>query len=99
MSHGLMWLPLLVAFVVLTALGWLERCLGLVWRSVWQRRRCQGARPYLRRAQTRRLGSSVTLVVVVRGGPPGPERPTWLRCGPGPALPRLALAVTVVPGS
>ena len=25
MSHGLMWLPLLVAFVVLTALGWLER--------------------------------------------------------------------------
>ena len=25
MSHGLLWLPLLVAFVVLTALGWLER--------------------------------------------------------------------------
>jgi hypothetical protein len=25
MSHALLWLPLLVAFVVLTALGWLER--------------------------------------------------------------------------
>ena len=25
MSHGLLWLPLLVVFVLLTALGWLER--------------------------------------------------------------------------
>ena len=25
MTHGLLWLPLLVAFVVLAALGWLER--------------------------------------------------------------------------
>ena len=25
MIHGLLWLPLLVAFVLLTALGWLER--------------------------------------------------------------------------
>ena len=25
MSHGLLWLPLLAAFVLLAALGWLER--------------------------------------------------------------------------
>ena len=25
MSHGLVWLPLLLVFVLLTALGWLER--------------------------------------------------------------------------
>ena len=25
MSHGLLWLPLLLVFVLLTALGWLER--------------------------------------------------------------------------
>ena len=25
MSHGLLWLPLLLAFVLLAALGWLER--------------------------------------------------------------------------
>ncbi len=34
MIHGLLWLPLLLAFVLLTALGWLERrrqSLYLVW--------------------------------------------------------------------
>tara|TARA_Y100001968_G_scaffold189206_1_gene173421 strand:+ start:231 stop:641 length:411 start_codon:yes stop_codon:yes gene_type:complete len=36
MIHGLLWLPLLIAFVLLAALGWLERrrqSLYLIWAS------------------------------------------------------------------
>ncbi|MCT0212923.1 hypothetical protein KQ306_11655 [Synechococcus sp. CS-1324] len=33
MSHGLLWLPLLVVFVLLTALGWLERRRQRLFRS------------------------------------------------------------------
>ena len=33
MSHGLLWLPLLLAFVLLAALGWLERRRQNLFRS------------------------------------------------------------------
>ena len=33
MIHGLLWFPLLIAFVLLTALGWLERRRQALYRS------------------------------------------------------------------